>query len=193
MPMGRCPVTGDQQTELTGHTGGVLAVAALPGPDGRTLLTAVLVVGDLIKHVGWIEQTNAGDTVIGMIDEMRYQLAERHTQTPPAQILTDVLRQHRQVLALLRGGKQRLRQTRELFRIDADLLAHASILLGDLYDDGSAVVYGMAAVLSAQEAGASEAAALSVQAKTERWRQCRCRPNTACPRSPTTWFAWTRS
>lgn len=127
--------------------------------------------GAAIEHAAWIEQSNVGDSTIVMIDETRYHLAERHTLTPPEPMLADVLRLHRQVKALLRGGKQRLRQTRELFRIDADLLAHACILLGDLYDDESAVVHGRAAVLSAQEAGASEAAALSAQAKTERWRR----------------------
>jgi hypothetical protein len=129
--------------------------------------------GDLVEHLAWIEQTNAGDTAIGMIDETRYHLAERHTQTAPARMLTDVLRQHRQVQTLLRGGKQRLHQTRELFRVDADLLAHACILLGDLYDDESATVHGAAALLCAQEAsaGTSAAAALSAQAKTERWRR----------------------
>ncbi|WP_327586203.1 hypothetical protein OHA25_03640 [Nonomuraea sp. NBC_00507] len=126
---------------------------------------------DAIEHAAWIEQSNVGDSTVAMIDETRYHLAERHTLTPPEPMLAEVLRLHRQVTALLRGGKQRLRQTRELFRIDADLLAHTCILLGDLYDDESAVVHGRTAVLSAQEAGASEAAALSAQARTERWRR----------------------
>ncbi|MFC5834358.1 hypothetical protein [Nonomuraea insulae] len=126
---------------------------------------------DLLAHAAWIEQSNVGDTTISMIDEARHHLAEGHTQTPPARMLASVLHQHRQVRALLRGGKQRLRQTRELFHIDSALLAHACILLGDMYDDESAVVHGMAALLSAQEAGANEAAALSALAKTERWRR----------------------
>ncbi|MFC4009621.1 hypothetical protein ACFOY2_20510 [Nonomuraea purpurea] len=140
---------------------------------GDTSAPATLVpdIEDISAHAAWIEQTNVGDITISMIDETRYHLAERHTQTPPARMLISVLHQHRQVRALLRGGRQRLRQTRELFRIDADLLAHACILLGDLYDDESAVAHGMAALLSAQEAGANEAAALSAQAKTERWRR----------------------
>jgi WD40 repeat protein len=34
------PTTGEQQAELTGHTDWVNALAALPGPDGRTLLAS---------------------------------------------------------------------------------------------------------------------------------------------------------
>lgn len=127
--------------------------------------------GDLTAHTAWIEQTNVGDVTIAMIDETRHRMAEDHTRTPSARLLGDVMRTHARVRTLLRGGKQRLRQTRELFRIDADLLAHACILFGDLYDDEKAAAHGVTAVLSAQEAGASEAAALSAQAKTERWRR----------------------
>ena len=61
-------------------------------------------------------------------------------------------------------------QTRELYRLDADLLAHASLLLGDLHFDGVAAAYGSTAALYAREAGVNQAVALSVQAKTERWR-----------------------
>ncbi|MFI6501034.1 hypothetical protein [Nonomuraea typhae] len=125
---------------------------------------------DLVEHASWIEQTNVGDSTLDLLDETRHHLAERHTRTPPALMLIDVLRHHRRLQKLLRGGKQRLRQTRELFRIDSDLLAHACILLGDLYNDESAAVHGEAARLSAEEAGASQAAALSAQAKTDRWR-----------------------
>ncbi|MFI7691646.1 multiprotein-bridging factor 1 family protein [Nonomuraea sp. NPDC049655] len=157
-PLLYCRVFGMDEAVLFDHDGELVG----------TLPTS----GDLIEHTAWIEQTNVGNSTIAMIDETHYHLTQRHTQTAPAPLLADVLRLHRRVLALLRGGKQRLHQTRELFRIDAELLAHACILLGDLYDDESAIVHGRAALLSAQEAGASEAAALSAQAKTERWR-CR--------------------
>ncbi|MBB5081308.1 helix-turn-helix domain-containing protein [Nonomuraea endophytica] len=145
---------------------GIDEVTLFQGPTR----SAAPAVDDLIEHASWVERTNVGDSTIAMLDETRYHLGERHTQIPPAQMLASVLRYHRQIHALLRGGKQRLRQTRELFRIDADLLAHACILMGDLYDDESAAVYGEAARLCAEEADASPAAALSAQAKTERWR-----------------------
>ncbi len=85
-------------------------------------------------------------------------------------MLADVMRVHQQVQNLLRSGKQRFWQTRELYRLDADLLAHASLLLGDLHFDGVAAAYGSTAALYAREAGVNQAVALSVQAKTERWR-----------------------
>jgi tetratricopeptide (TPR) repeat protein/transcriptional regulator with XRE-family HTH domain len=155
-PLLYCRAFGMDEADLFDRDGDLIA---MPASDS------------LVDHIAWIEQTNVGDTAIAMIDECRYNLVQRHTQTPPAPMLADVLRLHRRVVGLLRGGKQRLHQTRELFRIDAELLAHACILLGDLYDDESAIVHARAALLSAQEAGVCEAAALSAQAKTERWRR----------------------
>jgi hypothetical protein len=57
-----------------------------------------------------------------------------------------------------------------LYRLDADLLAHTSLLLGDLHLDSVAAAFGATAALCAREAGLNQAIALSVQAKTERWR-----------------------
>ncbi|GII33005.1 hypothetical protein [Planotetraspora mira] len=44
------------------------------------------------------------------------------------------------------------------------------VLLGDLHNDSAAITHGIAAELCAEEAGANQAAVLSAQAKTERWR-----------------------
>ncbi|MEU0485795.1 helix-turn-helix transcriptional regulator [Streptosporangium sp. NPDC006013] len=126
---------------------------------------------EAIDLAAWIEKTNVGNSTITMLDEATHCLAEHHTRIPPRRMLADVTRVHRQTRALLRGGKQRLHQTRELLRIDADLLAHACILLGDLHDDEAAIVNGMTAVLCADEADSNMASALSAQAKTERWRR----------------------
>ncbi len=70
----------------------------------------------------------------------------------------------------LRGGRQRLAQTRELLRIDSALLAHACLLLGDLGQYEEARAYGSAALLCAQEAGADEGLAWTAMAKTARWQ-----------------------
>lgn len=118
----------------------------------------------------WMTSTNISDDGIAHLAQATLALSETHSQRPPAQLLTDVASLHRQIQALLRGGKQRLRQTRDLYRVDADLLAHASLLLGDLHSDNAAAAYGATAELCAKEAGANQAVALSVQAKTERWR-----------------------
>jgi hypothetical protein len=118
----------------------------------------------------WIATTNTSDDAIEHIDQETCHLAETHTRTSPRVVLADVMRVHRQVQNLMRSGKQRFRQTRELYRLDADLLAHASLLLGDLHFNGVAAAYGSTAALYAGEAGVNQAVALSVQAKTERWR-----------------------
>ncbi|HVB44628.1 MAG TPA: hypothetical protein VNF47_18270 [Streptosporangiaceae bacterium] len=78
-----------------------------------------------------------------------------------------------QVQALLHSGRQRSRQTRELLRIESDLLAHASLLLDDIDRDGTAGACGRAATLCAEEAGSSPALTLSAQAKTARWKGVR--------------------
>jgi hypothetical protein len=127
-------------------------------------------VQDASSLAAWIATTNTSDDAIEYIDQETCRLAETHTRRSPGQVLTDVVRVHQQVQGLLRSGKQRFRQTRELYRIDAGLLAHTSLLLGDLHFDGAAAAYGSTAALYAKEAGVNQAVALSVQAKTERWR-----------------------
>ena len=118
----------------------------------------------------WVITTNTSDDAIDYIARETCRLAETHTRRSPKVVLTDVVRVHQQVQDLVRSGKQRFRQARELYRLDADLLAHTSLLLGDLHLDGAAAAYGSTAALYAREAGANQAIALSVQAKTERWR-----------------------
>jgi hypothetical protein len=60
-----------------------------------------------------------------------------------------------------------------LFRIDADLLAHASLLLDDVHHVAAAKAHGETAALCAEEAGCSPALVLSAQAKTARWQGAR--------------------
>ena len=78
---------------------------------------------------------------------------------------------HRQAQDMLQSRRRRLRQARELVRIDGLALAHASVLLGDLGRDHDATRYGRAAQLCLQEAGASEAPAWYALAKTARWQR----------------------
>jgi hypothetical protein len=125
---------------------------------------------DARNLTSWITATNVSGSAIEDIAQATSLLSETHTQCPPVQLLTDVARLHKQIQSLLRVGKQRLRQTRDLFCIDADLLAHGSLLLGDLNFNAAAAAYGSTALLCAMEADANPAIAYSVQAKTERWR-----------------------
>jgi tetratricopeptide (TPR) repeat protein len=125
---------------------------------------------DARSLIDWIVVTNVSDDAINDIAKASSLLSESHTRRPPARLLTDVTRLHEQIQKLVRSGKQRLSQTRDLYRIDADLLAHSSLLLGDLHFNEAAVAHGSAALLCTDEAGANPAIAFSVQAKTERWR-----------------------
>ncbi|MDQ6946929.1 MAG: hypothetical protein M3256_11835 [Actinomycetota bacterium] len=93
-----------------------------------------------------------------------------HVYLPPPTVLPKVLRIHQQIRAVLQGGKQRLRQSRDLIRIDASLLAHICLLFGDIHRDEVAAAYGAVAMLAANEAGCSPAEAFSAQAQTARWR-----------------------
>jgi hypothetical protein len=118
----------------------------------------------------WIMVSNVTDEAIRDMEQRRMGLAEAHTRLAPSRVLADVLDLHRQVQALLQGGRQRCWQARELFRIDAGLLAHASLLLDDIDQAGTATAHAGTAILCAEEAGCSPALALSAQAKTARWQ-----------------------
>lgn len=118
----------------------------------------------------WITVSNVTDEAIRDMEQRRTALAEAHTRLAPGRVLADVLDLHRQVQALLQRGRQRCAQARELFRIDAGLLAHASLLLDDIDRAGTATAHAGTAILCAEEAGCSPALALSAQAKTARWQ-----------------------
>jgi hypothetical protein len=142
-------------------------------PDAAPVRAAFPTEQDAASLISWLDASNTSDEAIGDFDQTRAALAESHTQLPPGTVLADVSDVHRQVQELLRNGHQRSRQTRELFRIDGDLLSHASLLLGDMNQDAAASALGSAAALCAEEAGCSPAYALSAQAKHARWEGVR--------------------
>lgn len=143
-------------------------ISARP-PDHDALLST-LSSADAFDLTTWIESSNTSDDAIEYLTLMTSVAAREHTHQPPGSVLSKVLRTHRQIYAVLRGGRQRLRHSRELFRIDAQLLAHICLLLGDLRRDAAALAYGAASVLAAAEGGASPAEAFSAQAQIARWR-----------------------
>jgi hypothetical protein len=124
---------------------------------------------NVVSLTAWITSSNTSDQAIEHIEQATVVLADLHTQVTARRVLTDVLQLHHKTQALLRSGRQRLRQTRELIRIDSDLLAHASVLLGDLGQDQAARNYGKAALIGMQEAETSQAKACYALAKTARW------------------------
>lgn len=152
------------------------SVDAPRGVRGRATESAVetssisRIAAEAIGTIAWVEQSNLGEDTLAALAENTHRLAEEHSRTAPADLLVDVLSTHRSVQELLRGGRQRLRQTRDLISLDTQLLAHTCILLGDLHHDEVAITYGKAAHRYAQEAGVNPAEALSALAKTERWR-----------------------
>lgn len=126
---------------------------------------------DLASLTAWIAATNTSNDAIHHIASSAARLADLHTQIPPREVLGDVLRLHQQARTLLRTGKQRLSQARELIKVDGELLAHASVLFSDLHQDKTAGQYGDAALLFLQEAEADPAVAWYVLAKIARWER----------------------
>lgn len=118
----------------------------------------------------WILNTNVSDETISAIDESAVSLAEAHIHTQPRRVLADVMNIQRRTQTLLMSGRQRLRQTRELMRINSNLLAHACVLLGDVGHGQVAAELGALAVLFASEADTDQAVSWSARAKTARWQ-----------------------
>lgn len=127
-------------------------------------------VDDIRGLTAWITATNTSDEAIEHIDQAAESLAELHTRVPARQLLADVRELHSKTHLLLRSGRQRLHQTRDLIRIDGELLAHVSVLMGDLGQDQGADAHAQAALLHLEEADASQATACYALAKSARWR-----------------------
>jgi transcriptional regulator with XRE-family HTH domain len=168
---------GEDLDDALGAGGQLAALAKARDSSGQSAIITSPgqpVTADGDRLATWITSSNTTDEAIERIDHAASELAGRHARQPPRHVLADVMQAHRQVQELLQGGRQRLHQTRDLLRIDADLLAHASLLLDDIHHSRSAEAHGRAALLFAAEAGASAALALSAQAKTARWQGMSC-------------------
>jgi hypothetical protein len=156
--------------EIPGHKRMVMASAVKRRVSNHVRATEED-TDDVAGLIEWIVGTNTTDEAIEQIERAAVYLSEAHGKVSPRTSLTEVLQTHAQIRNRLRSGKQRLRQTRELLRIDSALLSHACLLIGDLGDNQKAAEYGEAALVLAQESGSDEAMAWSVQAKTARWQQ----------------------
>ena len=149
---------------------GLLLAAREAGQPLPATGSQIPVSDDVASLTAWITSSNTSDEAIQHIEQATVVLADMHTQVTARRVLADVVQLHRKTQTLLRSGKQRLRQTRELIRIDSDLLAHASVLLGDLGQGHAAHNYGKAALLGMREAETSQARACYALAKTARWQ-----------------------
>jgi hypothetical protein len=174
---------GDLYIELYCRAFGLTRQALLgaPSPPDVAGGDSFPTEGDAAGLVSWVASSNTTDDAIQHLDAGRAALAEAHTRSAPGRVLADVFTLHRQIQALLHGGRQRLWQSRELFRIDSDLLAHASLLLDDIHHNATALAHGQASALCAEEAGCSPALALSAQAKSARWQGARLSQNQGAP------------
>lgn len=152
---------------VNGFSPGTPQVPQLPPSPGSA---GDINAEDARSVLAWIEATNTSDDFISYFDQTIIETAKEHASFPPAVLLVKVQQLHGMIQTLLRGGKQRHRQTRELLRLDADLLAHMCQLLGDVHRDEAAAAYAAASVGLAEEAGSSAAAAFSAQAQIARWR-----------------------
>jgi hypothetical protein len=167
---GQVRAATDRRTFLVGTS------AALPTQEAN--LAVPLLVGsaadateaDARNVIAWAESTNISDDLIDHLTMATIKAAEDHISLPPTAVLARVRQLHGTVTTLLQGGRQRARQTRELLRLDAELLAHLCQLLGDVHRDRAASACGQAATVLAEEADSSPAAALSAQAQIARWR-----------------------
>jgi hypothetical protein len=134
--------------------------------DPRNLAAKV----DLADATTWITATGTSDAAIEHLERVAADLAEMHTLAPDRTILASVRQLHRATQVLLRGGPLRLRQARELARLNGEILAYASVLLSNLEEYQAAESYGQAALLYLQEAAASQIKAWYALAKAARWQ-----------------------
>lgn len=165
---------GDLYAELYCRTFGLTYEALFGNPRKEapeSTAAKALAPDEARSLISWIEITNVSNEAVEDLARVAHSLSEAHTQIAPALLLGDVIQAHRKIQAILRSGKQRLRQTRDLYRIDTDVLAHAALLLGDLHLDDTAAEFGKTSLLYAEEADSNRAIAFSVLAKTERWRR----------------------
>jgi hypothetical protein len=125
---------------------------------------------DAASLTDWLTATSVSDEAISQLDRATARLAARHALTAPAELLAEARMVHAGTQNLLTAGRIRHRQTRELLRIDGDVLAHMGLLTSDLGNDAVGEEYASAAQLYLREAAASEAPAWYVLAKIARWR-----------------------
>ena len=125
---------------------------------------------DVDQLLAEIADSATASEAIRQLDRAVSDLAERHTQMSPRSVLLEVRRVHAQ-LRNLKIQRTRLSQTRELYRIESELLSHACLLHGDLQQNTVAEKFGNAALLLASECGSNDALPRTALAKTLRWEE----------------------
>jgi tetratricopeptide (TPR) repeat protein len=126
---------------------------------------------DAVALAEWLEQSNIGDGTIGYLESTTRRLSFDYARQPPLAALGEARQLQARVTGILRGGRQRLSQTRALLATSAELFALANLLAGDVGRYSLADAYGYAAWTCADEADcdAARALVLCAQSKTARW------------------------
>ncbi|MCG5220317.1 helix-turn-helix domain-containing protein, partial [Streptosporangium sp. KLBMP 9127] len=162
--------------EVTGLRPEALGFGRSKGPAVLTMSTGPFIrepapeIDEIADIAEWLNRGSHRAAAIDEIEQATASMANAHTVVPPKNLLRHVMRVHRQVQSHLKQGDLRFRQVRELLRIDADLIAHAAVLLGDINRDQAAEAYGRLAVQLAQEADSNQGFAWYARAKTARWQ-----------------------
>ena len=99
---------------------GLLLAERDPGQPMPATSSQSRVSDDVASLTAWITSSNTSDEAIRHIEQATVVLANMHAQVTARRVLTDVVQLHRKTQTLLRSGKQRLRQTRELIRIEGE-------------------------------------------------------------------------
>lgn len=134
---------------------------------GGAEVTSSLAV-DVTQLVAEITESGTSNGAIELLDHGTTTLAQLHTRTPARLLLRQVLQLRAKSHALL-SGPIRLSQSRHLYRIESELLAHSCLLLSDLKHYDHAYRHGMAGLAFAEEAGSCQAVVRSALAKSLRW------------------------
>jgi transcriptional regulator with XRE-family HTH domain len=85
---------------------------------------------DVLDLAGWLEQSNIGDGAIAYLQATARRLAYDYPRRPPLEVLRDARTLQARVTEILRGGRQRIVQTRALLEISAELFALINLLAG---------------------------------------------------------------
>jgi len=168
-------VERSKRADGVGSAGGIPGSrASVPAASSRPAAQAVprqrIPLDDVDDVLAHLTVTSIGDDVIQQIEQAAVTLAESHTQAPARKLLSQVMPLDQRVRSLL-GGRLRLSQQRDLYRIESLLLSHACLLLGDLGENDLAERYGMAGLAFARESGSDQAVPMTVLAKTFRWQK----------------------
>jgi transcriptional regulator with XRE-family HTH domain len=126
---------------------------------------------EAVDLAGWLERSNVGDGAIGYLQTATRRLVFDYARRPPLAVLHETRDLQARITEFLRGGRQRLTQTRALLEISAELFAVGNLLAGDVGRYDLADAYGYAAWTCADEADSDPARALVLcaQSKTARW------------------------